>query len=214
MESHYNTPQLVHEGRNNLIHKTHNAPLPYPMMHHSEQKCAHFCFEWCIMGSGLLPSGNKPLPEPALTKIHVVIYGVIKPQWVKHNTLRWRHNGGDGVSNHQAHHCLLNCIFRRRSKKTSKLRVTGLCAGNSLGTGEFPAQMASNAENVSIWSCHHDTFHSYNSQASYIVLIVKSIFPKTDCDNTWLHFPLTPTSKKNRRLWVINSAGMLLFQII
>ena len=42
--------------------------------------------------------------------------------------------------------CLLNRLFRRRSKKTSKLRVTGLCAGNSPGTGEFPAQMASNAE--------------------------------------------------------------------
>ena len=47
---------------------------------------------------------------------------------------------------------ILNRLFRRRSKKTSKLRVTGLCAGNSPGTGEFPAQMASNAENVSIWS--------------------------------------------------------------
>ena len=40
-------------------------------------------------------------------------------------------------------------------KKTSKLPVTGLCAGNSPGTGEFPAQMASNAENVSIWWRHH-----------------------------------------------------------
>ena len=39
--------------------------------------------------------------------------------------------------------------------KTSKLCVTGLCAGNSPGTGEFPAQMASNAENVSIWWRHH-----------------------------------------------------------
>ena len=65
--------------------------------------------------------------------------------------LRWRHNGGDSVSNHQPRDCLLNRLFRRRSKKTSKLRVTGLCAGNSPGTGEFPAQMASNAENVSIW---------------------------------------------------------------
>ena len=37
----------------------------------------------------------------------------------------------------------------RRSKKTSKLRVTGLCVGNSPVTGEFPAQMASNAENAS-----------------------------------------------------------------
>ena len=40
-------------------------------------------------------------------------------------------------------------------RKTSKLRVTGLCAGNSPETGEFPAQMASNAENVSIWWRHH-----------------------------------------------------------
>ena len=44
---------------------------------------------------------------------------------------------------------------RRRSKKTSKLRVTGLCEGNSPVTGEFPAQRASNAENVSIWWRHH-----------------------------------------------------------
>ena len=42
-------------------------------------------------------------------------------------------------------------------QKTPKLRVTGLCAGNSPVTGEFPAQMASNAENVSIWWRHHDT---------------------------------------------------------
>ena len=69
--------------------------------------------------------------------------------------LRWRHNGRNSVSNHQPHDCLLNRLFRRRSKKTSKLRVTGLCVGNSPGTGEFPAQMASNAENVSIWWRHH-----------------------------------------------------------
>ena len=46
------------------------------------------------------------------------------------NTLQWRNNNGhDSVSNHQPHHCLLNRLFRRRSKKTSKLHVTGLCAG-------------------------------------------------------------------------------------
>ena len=72
------------------------------------------------------------------------------------SSLRWRHNERDGVSNHQPHHCLLDRLFGCRSKKTSKLRVTGLCAGNSPGTGEFPAQMASNAENVSIWWRHHD----------------------------------------------------------
>ena len=72
------------------------------------------------------------------------------------NTLQWRHNGHDGVSNHQPHHCLHNRLFRHRWKKTSKLRVIGLCVGNSPGTGEFPAQMASNAENASIWWRHHD----------------------------------------------------------
>ena len=72
-------------------------------------------------------------------------------------SLRWRHNGCDSVSNNQPQHCLLNRLFRRRLKKTSKLRVTGLCAGNSPGTGEFSAQMASYAENVSIWWRHHGT---------------------------------------------------------
>ena len=46
--------------------------------------------------------------------------------------------------------CLLNRLLGTRSKKTSKLRVTGLCEGNSPLTGEFPSQRASNAENVSI----------------------------------------------------------------
>ena len=74
-------------------------------------------------------------------------------------TLQWRHNEPDCVSNNQPHDCLLNRLFRRRSKKTSKLRFTGLCAGNSPRTGEFPAQRASNTENVSIWWRHHETTH-------------------------------------------------------
>ena len=69
--------------------------------------------------------------------------------------LLWRHNGLDGVSNHQPHDYLLNRLFRCRSKKTSKLHVTGLCAGNSSVTGEFPVQRPSNAENISIWWRHH-----------------------------------------------------------
>ena len=53
-------------------------------------------------------------------------------------TLRWRHNDHAGVSNHQPHGCLLNRLFRRRSTKTSKLRVTGLCVGNSTGLVNSP----------------------------------------------------------------------------
>ena len=52
--------------------------------------------------------------------------------------LRWRHNERDSVWNHQPHDCLLNGLFRRRSKKTSKLHVTGLCVGNSPGPVNSP----------------------------------------------------------------------------
>ena len=45
------------------------------------------------------------------------------------------------------------------AENTSKLRVAGLCAGNSPGTGEFSAQMASYAENVSTWWRHHNNPH-------------------------------------------------------
>ena len=53
-------------------------------------------------------------------------------------TLQWRHNERDGVLNHRRLDCLLNILFRRRSKKTSKLRVTGLHEGNPPLTGGSP----------------------------------------------------------------------------
>ena len=59
--------------------------------------------------------------------------GVRAVQGDYERALWWRHNDHDSVSNHQPHGCLLNRLFRRRSKKTSKLRVTGLCAGKSPG---------------------------------------------------------------------------------
>ena len=55
-------------------------------------------------------------------------------------------NGRDGVSNHQPHHCLLNRLFSRRSKETSRLRWPV----NSPHTGPVTRK------NVSIWWRHHD----------------------------------------------------------
>ena len=77
--------------------------------------------------------------------------------WIilRRTTLQWRHNGCDNVSNHQPRECLLSRLIRRKSKKTPKFRVTGLCAGNSPETSEFPTQRASNAEKVSGWWRHH-----------------------------------------------------------
>ena len=63
-------------------------------------------------------------------------------------------------------------LIEAQIKKTSKLRVTGLCAGNSPVTGEFPAQMSSNAENVSIWWRQHDDFPPGSR------LNIKTVFPR------------------------------------
>ena len=57
-----------------------------------------------------------------------------------------RHNVRDSVSNYQPHDCLSSRLFGRRSKKTSKLRLTSIYAGNSPVTGKFLAQMASKAK--------------------------------------------------------------------
>ena len=101
-------------------------------------------------------------------------------------SLRWRHNELDGVSDHQPHDCLLNRLFRRRSKKTSKLRVTGLCARNSPGTGEFPVQKASNAENVSIWWRHHVMrFYRLTLRVPGYITLTTLIWP-------WSGHPLYP----------------------
>ena len=85
--------------------------------------------------------------------------------WQMRRVWQWRHNEHGVVSYHQPHDCLLNRLFRRKSMKPSKLRVTGLCEGNSPVTDEFPAQRASNAENVSICWCNHDWMPLGHQQA-------------------------------------------------
>ena len=62
---------------------------------------------------------------------------------------------------------LLNRLIRGRSKKASKPRVAGFCAGNSSITGEFPAQRAGNAEHVSIWWRHHVVSVAPNHEMKY-----------------------------------------------
>ena len=57
-------------------------------------------------------------------------------------------------------------FIQAQIKGNTKPRVVGLCAGNSPVTGEFPAQMASNAENVSIWWRHHVVTDDMASRAS------------------------------------------------
>ena len=79
------------------------------------------------------------------------------------------YGGDDGVPNFHYNDVIMDTIasqitsltsvystvYSDADQKISKLRVTGLCAGNSPKAGKFPSQMASSAENVSISWRHH-----------------------------------------------------------
>ena len=112
---------------------------------------------------------NIDLLSKVLRDIHLRAF-VKVTKMNSHSPLQWRHNGCDDVSNQQPHDCLLYRLFGRRSKKTSKLRVTGLCERNLPVTGEFPAQSASNAENVSIRLRHRDKQAYYKTNSKHVNL--------------------------------------------
>ena len=111
----------------------------------SNQACSQRCYDNKTRRRHKHPAGPYQIYKTSIFLTHT------PNLCISVMSLHWRHNGHDSVSNHQPHDCLLNRLVKRRSKKIPKLRVTGLCAGNSPETGEFPAQMASNAEDVSIW---------------------------------------------------------------
>ena len=78
------------------------------------------------------PNGEKKRTEPCKPLLRTIRKLVICRDAQRRTILYpllWRHNGRNGVSNHQPYDCLLKLLFRHRSKKTSKLRVTGLCGG-------------------------------------------------------------------------------------
>ena len=145
---------LLHHWKNCHLPKLwqcHGFDIHTDRPHISPPSACYGCPKWVM---SLLPVSS--LLYVILSIIKCGHGEVISSHTLLAMSLPWRHNERDGVSNHQPHDCLLNRLFRRRSKKTSKLRVTGLCDGNSPVTGEFPAQRTSNAENVSIWWRHHD----------------------------------------------------------
>ena len=95
--------------------------------------------------------------------------------------LQWRHNGYDSVSNHQPHDCLLNRLFKRRSKKTSRLRVDGLCAHKWPVTRKMfsfdDVIMHMNSvryhhKNGPSWRFIHMCMHSYSTLAWSLLTLV------------------------------------------
>ena len=80
-------------------------------------------------------------------------------------TLQWHHNERDDALNHGRLDYLLKILFRRRSKKTLNLRITGLCEENPPVTA---SQMAINVENVSISWRHNVLQLLFECQGSFL----------------------------------------------
>ena len=89
--------------------------------------------KWCALHKRMVQSFHPPI-KPDYYEVKY-----LQPIWRSvariyhlrvHDLLQWCHNEHNGVSKHRRLNCLLNRLFRRRSKKSSKFRVTGLCEGN------------------------------------------------------------------------------------
>ena len=133
-------------GRNELS-PVHEYVNPIIVMSHERHSISARRKFDCLFNTKVFQVNNKAvvwktLPRNAISLLwvqslthEVPVVGSTSLSCV---SLHWRHNEHASVSNHQPDDCLLNHLFRRRSKKTSKLRVTGLCAGNSPGPVNSP----------------------------------------------------------------------------
>ena len=93
---------------------------------------------------GLLEAVLKPLPLSHNVLKRLLALDNLIATNSHRSDFRWRLN------------CLPNPLFRHRSRKPPKLRITGFCEGNPSVTGRFLSERASNAESISIWCSHHD----------------------------------------------------------
>ena len=101
--------------------------------------------------------------------------------------ISFHYNERDGTSNHRHLDCLLNRLFRRRSKKLSKLCVTGLYEGIHRW---FPSQRASKAENVSFWWRRHVVFklpHVLSLRVSFTCRTSRYFHPKLNKQRVLMH---------------------------
>ena len=126
-----------------------------------------------------MPSGNKPLPEPILTQIYVAI--ITRPQWVNIGwyvwscsidyfikrscwkpcfTISWyiyHYNDiimGTIVSQITCFMIVYSTVYSDADQRKYQSSVS-----LAFVRGIHRAQMASNAENVSIWWPHHASTH-------------------------------------------------------
>ena len=99
-----------------------------------------------------------------------------------HQSLQWSHNECDGASNHRLLDGLLNRLLKFKSKKTSKLRVTGFVKMNSPHKGPvtremFPFDDAIMTMSASWLPLHHASPITEELQATKLDMIISRCIP-------------------------------------
>ena len=117
----------------------------------------------------LPPNAARPSADRVMTiQVHMfcskyiwlsmITYHLIGPDDIMKTALQSRYNDHDGISNHQPHltsRLFAQAFIHALIKENIKAPRHWPLWGEFTGTGEFPIQRASNAENVFIWWCHH-----------------------------------------------------------
>ena len=144
-------------------------------------------------------------------------------------SLLWRHDGHDSVSNHQSHKCLLNRPSRRRSKKTSKLHVTVLCAGIHRRPVNSPHNwpVTRKCFHLMTSSCTYNTAMAQSSKYYYITMTLhcynftlkcenksRNISLKSIYSNHKLHLLLAWSASLRHTSWTIDGNYSLIYKNI
>ena len=132
------TDQRKHQSSASLafVRGIHLSPVNSP--HKGPVTRKMFPFDEVIMTGLIGPLSEATMNDTNDTPVTICLKAVARhlPVYPYLSSLQWHHNECDDVSDHQPHDCLLNRLFRRKSKKTLKLHVTGLCVVNSPVTGD------------------------------------------------------------------------------
>ena len=97
----------------------------WPLMH-------WYIYRWFIKHATVADEYSKRFAQTYISAHRRWIQRILRQVHRVHRvTLQWRHNEYNGVSNHRRLYYLFRRMFMRRSKKTSKLLVTGLCEGST-----------------------------------------------------------------------------------
>ena len=108
-----------------------------------------------------------------------------------------RHYERHGVSNHQHIDCLLSRLLRRKSKKASKLHVTGLCAGNSPVIGGVPCKGPVAQKMFPLFDINMDEGDNFILDLEWTNFRSGTVSPSTNVDRKLYQFilPCNATNK-------------------